>query len=88
LACDQLTYVSVDASAWVRVKHAVGDEYGITIESDSGEASSRGFTLRWSYVASEQTLEVQCLQKPFLVPCSVVNKRIEDTAARCRIEPS
>jgi hypothetical protein len=39
-------------------------------------------------VASEQTLEVQCLQKPFLVPCSIVNKRIEDTAAKCGIEPS
>jgi hypothetical protein len=66
----------------------VGDDYGITIESDSGEASSRGFTLRWFYDASERTLEVQCLAKPFFVPCGTVNKRIEDTAAKCKIEPS
>ena len=88
MSCDRLTYVGVDAPTWAQVKHAVGGEYGITIEPDSGEASSRGFTLRWTYDASAQTLEVQCLLKPFFVPCATVKKRIEDIAVQCKIEPS
>jgi len=85
LACDELTYVGVDGSSWARVKALVGGEYGIAIEADSGEASKRGVTLKWSYDLSEQTLAIQCLQKPFLIPCGTVNKRIDDAAARCGI---
>jgi hypothetical protein len=87
LACNQLTYSGVDGSTWARVRDLISREYGIPIESDSGEASKRGFTFEWTYDASEQRLHVQCSQKPFLVPCGSVNKRIKETAAKCGIAP-
>lgn len=83
MACDPLTYRGVGASKWQCVKDLVSREYGITIDSDHGEASKRGFTLRWSYDAVQQALEVQCLKKPFVVGCGKVNDRISDTAAEC-----
>ena len=60
-------------------------EYGIRINSDRGEASRRGFTLRWAYEAGEQRLQIQCSKKPFLVPCGVINDRINAAADRCGI---
>jgi hypothetical protein len=78
-----LTYSGVDASKWACAKDVVSREYGIRIASDHGEASERGFTLKWTYDAAERTLLIQCSKKPFLVPCGIVNNRIRDTADKC-----
>jgi hypothetical protein len=85
VACDPLTYSGVDASKWACAQDTVSREYGIRIESERGEASKRGFTLQWTYEPAEQTLQIQCSKKPFLVPCGVVNNRINDAADRCGI---
>jgi hypothetical protein len=80
-----LVYSGVEASKWACAKDMVSREYGIRIESDHGEASKRGFTLKWTYDASEQALQIQCSRKPLLVPCGVVNNRIRDAADKCGI---
>jgi hypothetical protein len=85
MACDPVSYAGVDSLKWECAKEVVKREYGIGIDSDQGEASERGFTLRWSYDASAQELEIQCMKKPFVVPCGMVNGRINDTAAKCGI---
>jgi hypothetical protein len=83
VACDPLTYSGVDASKWACAKDVVSREYGIRIASDRGEASERGFKLKWTYDAAERTLQIQCSKKPFLVPCGIVNNRIRDAADKC-----
>jgi hypothetical protein len=85
VACDPVNYAGVDSSKWECAKEVVKREYGIDIDSDQGEATERGFTLRWSYDARVQELEIQCTKKPLLVPCGMVNGRINDTAAKCGI---
>jgi hypothetical protein len=85
VACDAQTFVGVDASKWALVKEMIGNDYGIRVESDRGEASTHGFTLRWSYDVSARTLEIQCSKKPFFVSCGVINGRIAATADRCGI---
>jgi hypothetical protein len=85
VACDPLNFSGVDSSKWECAKDVVSGEYGISIDSDQGEASERGFTLKWRYDAIAQELEIQCTKKPFLVPCGMVSGRINDTAAKCGI---
>ena len=85
VACDPLTYSGVDASKWACARDMVSGEYGIRIESERGEATRRGFTLKWTYEADAQTLLIQCTSKPFLVPCGMVNDRIANLAERCGI---
>jgi hypothetical protein len=87
LACNPLRYAGVDASKWAQTKDLIDREYGIRIESDSGEASKKGFTLKWTYNPSEQTLQIQCSDKPFLVPCVVVNDRIKGMAEKLQVSP-
>lgn len=88
MACDPLRYAGVDASKWAQTKDLVDREYGIRIESDGGEASKKGFTLKWTYNPSEQTLQIQCSDKPFLVPCGVVNDRIKGMAEKLQVRPA
>jgi hypothetical protein len=85
MACDPLNYSGVDSSKWDCAKEVVQSEYGMAIGSDQGEMTERGFTLKWSYDPSAQTLQIQCTKKPFVVPCGMVNSRIEDAAAKCGI---
>lgn len=85
MSCDPVKYSQVDASQWACVKALIGREYGMHFESHHGEASQRGFTVRWAYDEREQTLCVECSNKPFFVPCGTVNKRIRDAAAECGI---
>jgi hypothetical protein len=88
MACDQLNYSHVDAEKWNRAKETISSEYGMHIEAEHGEESKSGFTLSWTYDPSAQTLEIQCREKPFLIPCGVVNNRINALAAECGIEPA
>ena len=82
MACEALHYHPVDAPMWARAKKVVAQDYGIDIDEDRGEASRSGFTLRWAYDPAASTLEIQCVGKPFFIPCDVVNERIKATAAK------
>jgi hypothetical protein len=83
--CEQRNYSDVDASQWACVRETVKREYGIDIQSDASEATEKGFKLRWRYEPGPQSLEVQCLDKPFIVPCGVVNGRITKAIAQCGV---
>ena len=65
MACDPLSYAGVDASKWETLRGTIEDKYGIRIDSEEGDAKERGFSLRWAYDSSAETLEIQCLEKPF-----------------------
>jgi hypothetical protein len=85
VACQPVTYPGVDASKWACVKDAVSRAYGLSIDSDRGEASARGFTLNWRYNAAEQSLFVQCSKKPFVVTCGMVTNRLNTEFEQCGI---
>jgi hypothetical protein len=87
VACDPLRYDGVDASKWAQAQETIGSEYGISVDSERGEQSKSGFTLKWIYDSAAQTLEIQCLDKPFLIPCGVVNNRIAALADQCGMTP-
>jgi hypothetical protein len=78
-----LTYSGVGDAEWESVKEAVGRAYGIHIDAPRGEASKRGFTLKWEL--DGETLRIQCSKKPFFVPCGKVNSRIQQLAAQCGV---
>ena len=82
MACDPLSFSGVDPSMWAKLKQEIEDKYGIAIDSENGQGSSRGFTVRWDYEPDEGLLEIQCLGKPFVAPCSVVNGYIKSAAEK------
>ena len=82
MACDPQIFSGVDAAKLANVQELLKSEYGLDASADEGEQSHRGFTFSWAYDADAQTLRIQCVGKPFLVPCSVISGRINDLAAK------
>ena len=37
-----------------------------------------GITVRWLYDADAETLELQCMDLPFFIPCAVVMAKIRE----------
>jgi hypothetical protein len=87
MACDPLNYTGVGAEQLIAARETISSAYGLHIEQVSGVVSKSGFKLRWNYDAVAQTLEIQCLSKPFVVPCGVVNGRINALAKDCGVQP-
>ncbi len=56
---------------------------GLPLAGNAGQGSKSGFTVAWQYDPVAQTLEIQCLDAPFLVPCSVINAKIHDLVGGC-----
>ncbi|HEY7631398.1 MAG TPA: hypothetical protein VH817_11880 [Thermoleophilaceae bacterium] len=87
MACDALRYSGVDAEKWAAARETISGKYGMHIESEHGEESKSGFKLRWAYDPAAQTLEIQCLAKPFVFPCGVVNHQIASLAGDAGLTP-
>jgi len=81
-ACGMQSFSNVTADVWNCCKSTAAN-YGVQISSDSGSASSHGFTVNWNYDASSQVLQLQVTDKPFWAPCSIVNSKIHDAVDEC-----
>lgn len=51
---------------------------GIEISGNSGQSSQNGFTVTWNYDPVGELLYIQCTEKPFFAPCSMIASKIED----------
>jgi hypothetical protein len=56
---------------------------GIAIAGDVGQASKDGITIRWQFDPAGQTLELQCTDSPFFLPCGTINAKIHDLVDAC-----
>jgi len=56
---------------------------GITINSNQGQDSKNGVTISWAFDPVAQTLDLQCLDKPFILPCGTITGRIQDVVDSC-----
>jgi hypothetical protein len=74
-ACALQTFSNINESLWpCGVKFAA--EHGFAINDYSGQISESGFTVRWNYDPQSQLLQIQCVDSPFYVPCSLINGQI------------
>jgi hypothetical protein len=77
-ACAMQTYNNVTQAAWQSAKQTVPVKFGVQITSDSGNASSGGYTVHWNYDSNTEILSIQCTDSPLLVPCSFINSEINN----------
>jgi hypothetical protein len=50
-------------------------------KGNSGEASRSGVTVKWSYDPEQKMLTVQCTKSPMLLPCSLINSKMQEAVA-------
>lgn len=80
--CSAVSFASVTPAVFNCLVQKAA-EYGITISGDSGTASKSGFKISWKYDRGASTLVLQCLDKPLLVPCSLVKSTMKSTVKDC-----
>ena len=80
--CDPLVFPGVDESTLASIKESLSASYGVNVDADQGEQTVKGFTFEWSYAAEQKLLRIQCTGKPMLIPCTVINGRIDDLAKK------
>ena len=84
MACDPQTFDQVTPQAWTLMQSEVQRQLGITLTTNSGEASAKGFTVGWTYDPAAQALTITCLDKPFFVPCGVINAQVAKAVDEAR----
>jgi hypothetical protein len=51
---------------------------GLALSGDSGATSYQGIDFTWSYNQPAATLTIQCTVKPFFIPCSMIEQKIQE----------
>ena len=51
---------------------------GVNISGNSGSDSQKGITISWNYDPDAQTFTLECTDKPFLIPCGIINTQIQN----------
>ncbi|HXI90474.1 MAG TPA: hypothetical protein VNH18_29540 [Bryobacteraceae bacterium] len=75
--CDPVIFSNVSPEQWAAIEAKLATAH-IRIEHDQGEIVIQSADIRWDYESSAKTLTVQCVRKPFIIPCSKVNAKITE----------
>jgi hypothetical protein len=55
---------------------AAAHAQGLELSGLGGATDYQGMTFTWAYDQDAQTLTIQCTDKPFFVPCSMIEQKI------------
>ncbi len=75
--CDVQGFVNVTPIMFAKLVKEVAN-VGLVLSGTSGRAEIHACTLEWNYNEATQTLTLQCIAKPFYIPCETVNKQIRE----------
>ena len=81
-ACPVQNFGGITDAQWLCLQQKAA-EAGIAIHGTVGQATEQGVTIGWNYDATAQTLELACLSKPFLYPCSMINAKLRELVDGC-----
>jgi hypothetical protein len=84
MACDPQTFEQISPQIWTFMQSEVQKQLGMTITTNSGQATEKGFTVAWTYDPAAQALTITCLDKPFFVPCGIINGQIAKAVDEAR----
>lgn len=78
MACPAMKFNGVTPAHFVAIADEVKKETGMELSGDSGTTSEHGFTVTWDYNPETQDLILQCTEKPWIVPASMVQSKITE----------
>lgn len=73
-ACPEMRFEGVTEDAWRQIVAAMGSSLEAT--PDSGTTEKMGVRIAWNRDAVLEILTIQCLSKPFIVSCAMVEAQI------------
>ena len=76
MTCPSVTFPSVDAAEWERLKAVAQNRINVVVAFDSGEHSASGFRVSWLYMPDANALTIQVLDHPPFISCDFINSMI------------
>jgi hypothetical protein len=76
-SCKPVIFKNVSRLKFRAVRARINAQADIEGSGESGLARGNGFTAAWTYCEPEQTLVIECTEKPFYVPESLVIAKIQ-----------
>ena len=56
---------------------------GIVLSGPEGQTTYSGVTVRWKFDTTAQSLELQCIEMPFPLPCGLIDAKLQEMVSRC-----
>ena len=73
--CAALVFENITPEVWGHIVRAMGDD--VATVADSGTAVQMGVTIAWNRDPDAEQLTIQCLDKPFIVSCAMVESHVK-----------
>ena len=83
MACETQTFTGITQARFNCLVQKAAQTSGIAISGNTGSADKDGITIRWQFDPVAQTLELQCTESPFFVPCGTINAQIHNLVNGC-----
>jgi hypothetical protein len=74
--CPAQSFRNITPDEWQTLVERAAQN-NIPLGGDSGQSTQQGFTFCWEYDVKLSILTIQCLDHPFLVPCSAIRQYIQ-----------
>jgi hypothetical protein len=74
-ACAALVFENVTPEVWGHIVAALGED--VATVADSGTAVQMGVKIAWNREPEAARLTIQCLDKPFIVSCAMVESHVK-----------
>lgn len=84
MACPNQTFTNVSQTQFDRLAEKAKTA-GIMIDGQTGQASANGVTVRWNFDEATQTLEIQCTDSPFFLPCHIIDAKLREIVESCAV---
>jgi hypothetical protein len=73
--CAALVFENITPEVWGHIVQALGED--VATVADSGTAVQMGVTISWNRDPEAEQLTIQCLDKPFIVSCAMVESHVK-----------
>ena len=78
MALPAQSFAGVTPEHFASIMAEVAKDTGLAVSGNSGTASKSGFIVSWSYDPEVGVLTMQVLDKPWIVPASTVQSKIQE----------
>lgn len=73
--CPEMTFEGLSAEKYASLLDAAQAQ-GLQLTGDAGSTSYQGMDFTWNYDQASGTLTIHCTEKPFFVPCNMIEQKI------------
>ena len=76
-ACKSIVFKNISRTKFQAIRARINAQAEITCTGDIGTATGNGYTAQWTYVEPDQTLTIQCTDRPWFISESLVADKIQ-----------